>query len=78
MCCQTAEKTKYTRTLMIDEAAAEAEYIVCCCVPSARLTLHPTKLCTKFKILGKKYFFGTKVTSEALLSSTQNLKVTRL
>jgi hypothetical protein len=47
-------------------------------VPSARLTLHFTKLCTKFKIFRKKIFFGIKVTSEAFLSSSQNLKVTRL
>ncbi len=34
-------------------------------VPSARLTLHSTKLCTKFKIFRKKIFFVTnKVTSE--------------
>jgi hypothetical protein len=32
-------------------------------VPSARLTLHSTKLCTKFEIFRKKIFFGTKVTS---------------
>jgi hypothetical protein len=54
-----------------------------CCVhttlvPSARLTLNSTKLCTKFKIFRKKIFFGTKVNSEAFLSSSQNLKVTRL
>ncbi len=47
-------------------------------VPSARFTLHSTKLCIKFKILRKKIFFGTKVTSEAFLSISQNLKVTRL
>jgi hypothetical protein len=47
-------------------------------IPSARLTLHSTKLCTNFKIFRKKIFFGTKVTFEALLSSSQNLKVTRL
>ncbi len=47
-------------------------------VPSARLTLHSTKLCTKFKIFRKKIFFGTKVTSEAFLSITQNLNVLRL
>jgi hypothetical protein len=47
-------------------------------IPSARLTLHSTKLCTKFKIFRKKIFFGTKVTSEAFLSSSQNLKFTRL
>ncbi len=42
-------------------------------VPSARLTLHFTKLCTNFKI-----FFGTKVTSEPSLSIFPNLKATRL
>jgi hypothetical protein len=48
-------------------------------VPSARLTLHSTKLCTKFKIFRReKFFFGTKVTSEAFLSISQILKVTRL
>jgi hypothetical protein len=47
-------------------------------LPSARLTLYSTKLCTKFKIFRKKIFFGTKVTSEAFLSISQNLKVTRL
>jgi hypothetical protein len=47
-------------------------------LPSARLTLHFTKLCTKFKIFRKKIFFNTKVTSEAFLCISQNLKVTRL
>jgi hypothetical protein len=47
-------------------------------VPSARLTLHSTKLCTSSKFLGKIKFFGTKVTSEAFLSISQILKVTRL
>jgi hypothetical protein len=47
-------------------------------VPSARLTLHSTKLCRKFKIFRKKNLFGTKVTSEAFLSISQNLKVTHL
>jgi hypothetical protein len=47
-------------------------------VPSSRLTLHSTKLCTKFKILREKIFFGTKVTSEAFLSISQDMKVTRL
>jgi hypothetical protein len=42
----------------------------------ARLTLHSTKLCTKFRIFRKKIFFGTKVTFEAFLSISQNLKVT--
>ncbi len=46
--------------------------------PSGRLTLHSTKLCTKFKIIRKKNIFGTKVTSEAFLSISQNLNVTRL
>jgi hypothetical protein len=47
-------------------------------LPSARLTLHSTKLCTEFKIFRKKIFFGFKVTSEAFLNIFQNLKVTRL
>jgi hypothetical protein len=47
-------------------------------VPLARLTLHCTKLCTKFKIFRKKIIFGPKVTSEAFSSISQNLKVTRL
>ncbi len=47
-------------------------------VPSARLTLYSTKLSTKFKMFRKKIFFGTKVTSEAFLSISQNLNVTRL
>jgi hypothetical protein len=44
----------------------------------------PGLLCTSqnfahtSKFLGKKYFLGTKVTSEAFLSIPQNLKVTRL
>jgi hypothetical protein len=46
-------------------------------VTSARLTLHSTKLRTKLKIFRKIIFFGTKV-SEAFLSISQNLKVTRL
>ncbi len=33
-------------------------------VPSARPTLHSTKLCTKFKIFRNKIFLGTKVNSE--------------
>ncbi len=42
-------------------------------------SLHPTKLCTKFKIFRKKEkIFGAKVTSETFLSISQNLKVTRL
>ncbi len=48
-----------------------------CKLPSARLTLHSTKVCTKLKIFRKKIFFGTKVTSEAVSSICQNLKVTR-
>jgi hypothetical protein len=32
-------------------------------IPSARLTLHSTKLCTNFKIFRKKLFFVTKVNS---------------
>jgi hypothetical protein len=47
-------------------------------VPSARLTLHSTKLGTKLKISKKKIFFVTKITSETFLSVSQNLKVTRL
>jgi hypothetical protein len=47
-------------------------------VPSARLTLHSTKLCTKVKIFRKKIFFGTDVTSEAFLSVSETFKVTRL
>jgi hypothetical protein len=47
-------------------------------IPSARLTLHSTKLCTKFNIFRKTRFFGTKVSSEASLSIPKNLKVTRL
>ncbi len=46
-------------------------------VPSARLILHSTKLCTKLKVFKKKKI-GTKVTSEAFLSISQNLKATRL
>ncbi len=33
-------------------------------IPSARLTLHSTKLCTKFKIFRKTLVFGTRFTSE--------------
>jgi hypothetical protein len=40
---------------------------------SARLTLHSTKLCIKFKIFREKTSFGTKVTSEAFLCISQNL-----
>jgi hypothetical protein len=47
-------------------------------LPSAKLTLHSTKLCTKMKIFRKEIFSRTKVTSEAFLSISQNLKVTRL
>jgi hypothetical protein len=47
-------------------------------VPSARLTLQFTKLCTKFNILREKIFFVTKINSETFLSISQNLKVTRL
>jgi hypothetical protein len=48
-------------------------------LPSARLTLHSTKLCTKFKNFGKKnYFLVLRLPLEAFLSSSQNLKVTRL
>ncbi len=47
-------------------------------IPSDRLTLHSTKLCTKFKIFRKELFFGTNVTSKVLLSISQNLKVTGL
>ncbi len=47
-------------------------------VPSARLTLHSSKLGTKFKISRRKIFFVTKVTSETFLSIFQNLKPTRL
>ncbi len=47
-------------------------------IPSAMLTLHSTKLCTKSKILRKIFFSRTKVAFEALLSDAQNLKVTRL
>ncbi len=46
-------------------------------LPSARLTLHSTKLCTKCNIF-RNFFFGTKVTSEEFLSNSQNFKVTRL
>jgi hypothetical protein len=45
-------------------------------IPSARLTLRSTKLCTRFKIF-RQYFLGTKVTFEAFLSISQNLKVSR-
>jgi hypothetical protein len=38
----------------------------------------PQNFAPSSTILGKKYFLGTKVTSEAFLSSSQNLKVTRL
>jgi hypothetical protein len=58
--------------------AYEYEHDARSSVPSARLTLHSTKLCTKFKIFGEKLFFVTKITSEAFLSISQNLKVTRL
>jgi hypothetical protein len=51
---------------------------LCVKIMSARLTLHSTKLCTKFKIYRKKIFFGSKVTSETFLSISQNLKFTRL
>jgi hypothetical protein len=47
-------------------------------VPSARLTLHSTKLCTKSKIFRKKIFVGTKIPSDVFLSISQNLKLTRL
>ncbi len=43
-------------------------------LPSAGLTLHFTKLCTKLKIFRKKKI-GPKVISEAFLSISQNLKV---
>ncbi len=47
-------------------------------VPSARLTLHSTRLCTKFKKKsGKKYFLVLRF-SEAFLSISRNLKLTRL
>ncbi len=36
-------------------------------LPSARLTLHSTKLCIKFKLFRKKIFLGTKVTSKAFV-----------
>ncbi len=45
-------------------------------VPSAKFTLHSTKLCTKFKISRNNILFGTKVTSEAFLSISQNLSFT--
>ncbi len=38
----------------------------------------PQNFAPSSKILGKEIFFGAKVTSEAFLSSSQNLKVTRL
>jgi hypothetical protein len=44
-----------------------------CKVPSASLTLHSTKLCTKFKIFRKNIFFVTKVTSETFVSISQIL-----
>ncbi len=56
----------------------EGYVIVELSVPSARFTLHSTKLCTKFKIFRKRIFFVTKITSEKILSISQNLKVTRL
>ncbi len=45
-------------------------------VSSARLTLHSTKRCAKFKIFRKKIFLVLR--SEAVLSISQNFKVTRL
>ncbi len=48
-------------------------------IPSARLTLRPTKLCTKFRIFWKKNFFGYKGYLWGIfMSISQNLKVTRL
>ncbi len=48
-------------------------------MPSATLTLHSTKVCKEFKIFRNIIFFGTnKVTSEAFLSISRFLKVTRL
>jgi hypothetical protein len=38
----------------------------------------PQNFAPSSKFLEKKIFFGTNVTSEAFLSSSQNLKVTRL
>jgi hypothetical protein len=38
----------------------------------------PRNFAQSSKFLGKKYFFGTKVTSEAFLSVSRNLKVARL
>jgi hypothetical protein len=38
----------------------------------------PGLLCTNLKNVRKKIIFGTKVTSEAFLSISQNLKATRL
>jgi hypothetical protein len=49
---------------------------LCDTVPSARLTLYSTKLCTTFNIFRKRLYFSTKVTSEAFLSIPQILKVT--
>jgi hypothetical protein len=55
-----------------------SDYSTAICIPSARLTLHTTKLCMNFTMFRKSIFFGTKVTSEAFLSISQDLKVTRL
>jgi hypothetical protein len=38
----------------------------------------PQNFAQSLKFLGKKYFFAIKVISEAFLSISQNLKVTRL
>jgi hypothetical protein len=38
----------------------------------------PQKFAQMSQLAGKKYFFGTKVTSETFLNISQNLKVTRL
>jgi hypothetical protein len=60
------------------ERSVEANSRCCLKLPSATLTLHSPKLCMKFKSFRKKIFVGTKVASEAFLSISQNLKVTRL
>jgi hypothetical protein len=61
---------KYRQSKIVDEFLETWHTYV----RSARLALHSTKLCTKFKIFRKKIFFVTKVTSETFLSISKNLK----
>jgi chitin synthase len=62
-----------TREVLTKKTKAVSEQTM-----SARLTFHSTKLRKKFKIFRKNIFFGTRITSEAFLSISQHLKVTRL